>query len=441
MDNTQNNTLVKDSSLNPSSISDPQPDKNTPLENSSLSKVFSPQVLGYVVHAMRILTKLGTIFALFYGQSTYAFPLTIYLILSEVFDQALLFLGKKKPHLYRIIPVIYVINSTLAISGITYFANWILNDYYLVYLIHISSATLAYGTRIGLLSFALTAYFYGILLFAAGATPETYLRIPLMGVVILRLLFNQLRYEKANRSLDNILNIEKSKKDFIGIASHNLRTPVAAIYGYLDLLIRGEAGALNEKQLLYLNRVKSNNHELEALTEKLLQISIFEVGEEVNLFKQPSQIEIIIEDVVEKFTSVAKAKGLQLTFQKQPGLLPPVNIDVDRITSVLSNMVDNALKYTEKGSVTVTATKVDEFVAVSVKDTGVSISKEELPKIFNKFYRSGNILVYNQIGTGLGLYLGKKIVELHGGTVSVDSVQGRGSTFTFTIPIAKEKII
>lgn len=397
--------------------------------------------LEIIVHATRVLVKLGIIATLYFGDSLYALPLTIWIIFSEALDQFLLYLSKRKANFAKLTPVLYVLNSVATISSIAYFADWITNDFYLIYLVHISSATLGYGFKTGFLSFILSTYIYSIFLYLNQAPLELYLRLPLFSIFTLRLFTSQFMYEKVNRFLTNVLSIEKSKQDFIGIASHNLRTPVAAIYGYIELLLRGDAGALSEEQSAYIKKIKGNNRELETLTEKLLQISIIEVGKEVNLFKQPAQIEVIIEDVVDKFIPVAKHKRLVLKFDKKPGLLPLVDVDVEKITAVLSNLLDNALKYTEKGHVTLTANLKDDFVVVSVKDTGIGISEEELPKIFNKFYRSGNILVYNQVGTGLGLYLGQKIVALHKGTINVKSNLGKGSTFELSIPVIKDEEI
>lgn len=391
-----------------------------------------------IVHLIRILVKIGIVVVLFLSGNSYAVVLTVWLLVSEILDQLSLMLVKKKPSVKSGVEIFYVINSVAAISGIAYFAQWSLNDFYLVYLIHISSATLAYGLRIGLVSAILSLLTYSILLFANNAPLTIYFRLPLLSVIVLRLVTAQKRFETASSTLSNILDIEKSKQDFIAIASHNLRTPVAAIYGYIDVLLRGDAGVPNEKQATYLKRIESNNQELEKLTEQLLQISILEVGKETDVLKQSTQIEIVISDVVEKMIPLAQTKGLSLSFQKPASLLPLVNIDVEKIKGVILNLVDNAIKYTQKGSIVVTVQQLGNFLSVAVKDTGVGIAKEELPKLFTKFYRSGNILVYNQIGVGLGLYLGKKIVELLGGSIAVESILGQGSTFTMRLPIIKE---
>lgn len=394
-----------------------------------------------IVHAMRILVKVGIAFALFLSRSPDAVYLAVWLFISELLDQISLILIQKKPSLKAAVEIFYVLNSVSVISGITYFAHWSLNDFYLVYLIHISSSTLAYGVKIGLVSVILSLISYSILLLANNAPLTYYIRLPILSVIVLRLMVSQKRFEIAANTLSNILGVEKSKQDFIAIASHNLRTPVAAIYGYIDVLLRGDVGAPNEKQATFLQRIKSNNQELEKLTEQLLQISVLEVGKETNVLKQPTQIEILVADVVEKMIPIAQTKGLNLSFQKPEVLLPLVNIDVEKINGVILNLIDNAIKYTQKGSIAVSAGQNGNFVSVSVKDTGVGIAKEELSKLFTKFYRSGNILVYNQIGVGLGLYLGKKIVELLGGKLTVESVLGQGSTFTMTLPIIKETSI
>lgn len=396
---------------------------------------------GVIVHAIRITTKLGIALALFFTNNPNALPLALYLGISEILDQISLDLTRTNLNLKKYVGLFYACNSVAAISVITYFANWSLTDFYLIYLVHISSSTLAYGFQNGLLSFILSIFSYSFLLFINQAPLLMYLRFPIMAILVLRLLVSQKNYEKTNRTLNAVLGIEKSKKDFIALASHNLRTPVAAIYGYIDFLLRGDAGSLNEAQADFIRKIRTNNKELEKLTEQLLEISILEVNKEVDLIRQQSQIEVLIEDVVKEHEIMAREKGLILTFQRQDGLLPLVNIDVEKIKSVLSNIIDNAVKYTEKGSVTINAFQKGDYIVISVKDTGIGIAKEELPKIFTKFYRSGNVLIYNKTGVGLGLYLGKQIVELHGGKLTVESVLSEGSSFSLMLPIIKEEML
>ncbi len=391
-----------------------------------------------IVHVIRVLVKLGIAAVLLINNNIYAFPLIAWLFISEALDQLALLLVRYKPQLKKAVEIFYILNSIAVITGIAFFAGWSLNDFYLVYLIHISSSTLAYGVKIGLISFTLSLLSYSVLLFINNALFELYLRLPILSVIVLRLLMSENRFEKSSYTLANILGVEKSKQDFIAIASHNLRTPVAAIYGYIDVLLRGDAGTLNEKQTTFLQRIRSNNLELEKLTEQLLQISILEVGKELNLLKQPTQIEMVVSDIVNNMLPVAQTKALSLTFNKPEILLPLVSVDVEKIKGVILNLVDNAIKYTQKGGVLVTAKQDGNFIQVSVQDSGVGIAQDEMPKLFGKFYRSGNILVYNQIGVGLGLYLGKKIVELLGGKLLAESTLGEGSIFTMTLPIIKE---
>ncbi len=395
----------------------------------------------WIVHAVRISVRVGIVFALWFTRSPHYQVLAAYMVLSEVIDQLAMLAVRQKESLRKWVGYIYVVNSVAAISVVGYFADWLLNDYFLVYLIHVSSATMGFGIGVGLVSFITSMLVYGAMLLGIHAPLITFLRIPIMAIIVLRIVVSQGRYEKAGEMIKNILDIEQAKKDFIAIASHNLRTPVAAIYGYIEVLLRGDAGTLNDQQKIYIQRIQSNNQELEKLTEQLLQVSILEVGREINLMKQPTQIEMLIQDEVNKLIPLAETKSLRLTFNKSRGLLPLVSIDVEKIKSVLSNLIDNAIKYTEKGNITVTARQEDGFIVVSVSDMGIGIAEEDLPKIFTKFYRSGNILVYNKVGIGLGLYLGRQIIELHGGKMTVESRSGQGSVFEFTLPILKEDIL
>src|SRR3989338_690788 len=394
-----------------------------------------------VVHIVRVLVKLGIVLTLVLSNSPNYLVLSIYLVVTEVLDQFSIYFSRLNPKFKRWIGYFYALNSVAVISAIAYFAQWTLNDFYLVYLVHISSSTLAYGFSNGLLSFILSVFTYSSLLFANNAPFYIYVRLPLMSILVLRLLMNQKWYEKIRDTLAYMMDVERSKQDFIGLASHNLRTPVAAIYGYIDLLLRGDVGQLTHEQTSFLEKIKGNNQELEKMTEQLLQISILEVNHEVNLMKQPTQIETIIEDAVVRYEPQAKSKSITLTFQKSTIPLPLTYIDVEKVKSVILNLIDNAIKYTEKGGVTVSANLVNDNIIVGIKDTGVGISPEDLPKVFNKFFRSGSILVYNQTGVGLGLYLGKKIIELHKGTVTVESVLNQGSTFTISLPVGKEDVL
>lgn len=393
-----------------------------------------------IVHLVRVLVKVGLGIAIFFSGSVYSTALIVYVVLSELYEQYSIFLIKSKPNLKIFVSIFYSIESVILITVVGYFTGWATNDYYLIYLIHISSATVGFGYKIGLLSFLLSVSSYSFLLFIFNAPLIFYLRLPIVAVLVLRLLTSQFRYQKTTIFLENVLNVEKSKQDFIALASHNLRTPVAAIYGYIELLLRGDAGRLSEQQSTFVQRIRGNNQELEKLTEQLLQISIFEVGKEMNLLKQPSQIEMIVEDVIDKLKPMADSKKIELSFSKEIKLLPLVNIDVEKIKSVLNNLIDNAIKYTDKGFVRVYIKQINDFLEVTVIDSGIGISADDLPKLFNKFYRSGNILVYNKIGVGLGLYISKQIVELHGGEISVQSELGKGTVFRFTIPILKEEV-
>lgn len=409
-----------------------------PTVNSGLAK--SQKFLNtsnWVVHLVRILVKAGLVVALFVGQTTYFLPLTLHIILSEILDQIFLIFSKKNETVKKLSKIVYPINSVLVINAVAYFANWIENDFYLIYLVHISSASVGYGYRTGIFSSALSVASYSLLLLHGGSEIEYFLRLPLLSILVLRQLLSQFKFEKTDQYLKEILGIEKSKQDFIALASHNLRTPVAAIYGYIEILLRGDFGKLNDRQSVFVDRIRNNNQELEKLTEQLLQISIFEVGKANNLFKQAAQVEVILEEIIEKLRVLAEDKKITLDYQRNSLMLPLIQMDVEKMQSVLVNLIENAIKYTDKGGIKVMVNQEDNWVVISISDTGIGIPTSDLPKLFNKFYRSGNVLIYNKSGIGLGLYIGKQVVELHGGKMAVDSVEGKGSTFRVYLPVAK----
>ncbi|MBU0708492.1 HAMP domain-containing histidine kinase [Patescibacteria group bacterium] len=393
-----------------------------------------------VVCLVRILVRFILVAALFWSKNIYAIPLTAYLFVSEMGDCLTIYLAKTKPEFKEILGILHVLNATSVTLVISLLTGWVFNDFYLVFLINIVSASLAYGLITSMTSAILSISTYSTLLYIYHAPLTLYLRLPLLTSVAILILIDGVRYQNITSYLTHVLSIEKAKQDFIAIASHNLRTPVAAIYGYIELLLSGDTGPLNEDQSSCIDKIKRNNRELEQLSEQVLQISILALGEAANLFKQPSQVGVIIEDVIHNVTSRAQKKGLKLTYLKPNYILPLVDIDIEKITAVLNNLVDNAIKYTETGKVTVAAKNEGGYVVISVIDTGIGIPKADLPKIFSQFYRAGNILVYNQPGLGLGLYLGKRIVDLHNGRITVTSMEGVGTTLTLSLPVTRDSL-
>ncbi|MBU4257015.1 GAF domain-containing sensor histidine kinase, partial [Patescibacteria group bacterium] len=240
----------------------------------------------------------------------------------------------------------------------------------------------------------------------------------------------------ANKKLKEL---DTAKSEFISIASHQLRTPLTIIKGYISMLLEGSFGRLNEKETDPLKKVYESNERLIQLVEDLLDISRIESGKLQLNFKE-MRLEEITDSVAEEFTNSAKSKGLDLIYKKPAQPLPKVKIDKEKIRQVVINLIDNAIKYTGRGSVAVSMDKIDGGVYFCVADTGAGISEEELPSLFKKFSRGKATSLIDANGTGLGLYVGKMMIEAHHGKIWAES-EGRdkGSKFCFTLPAGKAK--
>jgi PAS domain S-box-containing protein len=236
------------------------------------------------------------------------------------------------------------------------------------------------------------------------------------------------------RDISREAEIDRMKNEFISTVSHELRTPMTSIKGYTDLLVTEAAGGLNETQRRFLSIIKSNADRLTALVSDILDISRIETGR-VKLDIRPQEIGKIIHEVVASMESVALEKDQTLEL-RLPEKLPSVRGDHDRITQILVNLVGNACNYTPSGGhVTIAAMELEDSLQVNVSDNGIGISKEDQEKIFDRFYRSDQPEVQASSGTGLGLSIVKMFVDMMGGRLWVESELGKGSTFSFTLPL------
>ncbi|RLD00576.1 MAG: hypothetical protein DRI77_00210 [Chloroflexi bacterium] len=232
---------------------------------------------------------------------------------------------------------------------------------------------------------------------------------------------------------------EKAKSEFVSTVSHELRTPMTSIKGYADLLMMGAVGALTEKQRDFLSIIRDNTDRLTALVNELLDISLIESGK-VELSPSVMSVEDVTDRVITTIKTRAQDKDLILR-QDIPSDLPHVFADADRVTQILTNLIANACQYTSPGGeIVVSASVHDEKVYITVHDTGIGIAPENMDKIFSRFFRADDPLVQEVPGTGLGLAIVKSLVEMHGEQIWVESKPGVGSTFTFTVAIAKPEL-
>ncbi|HFD40400.1 MAG TPA: response regulator, partial [Anaerolineae bacterium] len=227
--------------------------------------------------------------------------------------------------------------------------------------------------------------------------------------------------------------IDRMKSDFVSIVSHELRTPLTSIQGYLDLLLMEAAGPITKQQSSFLEIAKGNTERLHELVSDLLDISRIESGR-ADLDLQVVLLPEIIERVADSVRPKFEERDLTLTLDIPPDL-PEIFGDPMRIEQVLTNLLGNAYKYTQEGGATVRVRQVGNALQVDVEDTGVGIAKEDLPRLFSRFFRAEDQFVRQQPGTGLGLNITKSIVEMHGGRIWVESEPGKGSVFHFTLPL------
>jgi signal transduction histidine kinase len=234
---------------------------------------------------------------------------------------------------------------------------------------------------------------------------------------------NNLQLERANRL----------KSEFLASVSHELRTPMNAIIGYTKLMLDGLDGEMTAQQQTDLFRVAQAADNLLGLINGLLDLAKIEAGK-MELNVEEVNINDVTDEALELVRPHAGEKGLEVR-ATIPATLPNVWADRARVRQVLANMLANAVKFTERGTVSVAATSAEGWVTVSVSDTGVGISPEAQAYVFDEFRQADSSTTRKYGGTGLGLAISKRLVTLHGGRIWVDSEVGRGSTFHFTLPI------
>lgn len=234
--------------------------------------------------------------------------------------------------------------------------------------------------------------------------------------------------------------ILKTKSEFLTVAAHQMRTPLSGIRWSLETLLGEDNKNLNETQRDLLKRTLEATDKVLKLANDLLDTANIEAGKFGYEFVQ-GDLSALIQKVVEGYISLAERHGIKIYFQPPPDGLQPFKFDPMRIKIVIQNLIENALRYNvENGQIIIKIEKKPPYVEVSVTDTGIGIPKEEIPKLFTKFFRATNVLKYETEGTGLGLYITKNIIEAHGGKIWAESIENRGSTFYFTLPM-DEKLL
>jgi len=226
---------------------------------------------------------------------------------------------------------------------------------------------------------------------------------------------------------------DRLKSAFLATMSHELRTPLNSIIGFTGIILQGLAGPLNAEQSKQLEMVRNSARHLLALINDVLDISKIEAGQ-IEIAPAPFDLREAIAKAVQIVSPLAEKRQLQLVVQLAPGVAQ-ITSDRRRVEQILLNLLSNAIKFTEHGSVTLTAENVASAIRIAVTDTGIGIKAEDLNKLFQPFRQLDTGLTRQHEGTGLGLAICKRLVERLGGTISVTSQWGAGSTFQFTLPV------
>ncbi|MFH1294074.1 MAG: ATP-binding protein [Pseudomonadota bacterium] len=229
--------------------------------------------------------------------------------------------------------------------------------------------------------------------------------------------------------------LSKTKSEFISIASHQLRTPLAAIKGYISMILEGTYGKIDQEARKPMENVYQSNERLIKLVNDLLDLSRLEAGK-IEFQPESISLEELISGVVEELKINVQKKGLYIKTMKSSESLPKIIADKEKLRQVILNIVDNAIKYTKTGGITIGLKRVDSRPQIKISDTGMGMTEEEIKNLFQMFSRSKTSSRLHTEGTGIGLYIAKKFVEMHKGKLWAESQgRGKGSAFFIELPI------
>ena len=243
-------------------------------------------------------------------------------------------------------------------------------------------------------------------------------------------------YEETVRQAVELERANKLQADFTAMIAHDLRSPLMNIMGVAEVMVAGMFGSVSREQTKWLGRIQSNSQSLVDLVSDFLDVSKLESGY-IDLSRETLNLSALIQKNLDSYRVLALDKKISIRGSVDPSL-PVIHADPRRLDQVLSNLISNAIKFTrEDGEVEVGAALMDAArVKVWVGDNGVGIAANEIGRLFEKYRQGGNVKHSSHRGTGLGLVICKMIVEAHGGRIWVESVEGKGTTFFFSLPAA-----
>ncbi|MDX1419626.1 MAG: HAMP domain-containing sensor histidine kinase [Rubricoccaceae bacterium] len=245
--------------------------------------------------------------------------------------------------------------------------------------------------------------------------------------------------DRIEGQVEELKRTDRLRRELVANVSHDLRSPLAAMQGYLETLQLKEDDLDPARRTRYLDGALAQSRRLAGLVGQLFELSKLDAGQ-VELQLEAFPLAELVQDVVVQYEAEAEAKGVALRAVLPEDGLPPVRADIGLVERVLTNLLDNALRFTPAGgSVEVRPWRANGRVQVEVADTGVGIEQDQLPQVFDRFFRA-DAARSDGDGAGLGLSIVQRIVELHGGTIRAESAPGEGARFTFTLPLAEPAV-
>jgi signal transduction histidine kinase len=244
---------------------------------------------------------------------------------------------------------------------------------------------------------------------------------------------------ELRRSNAQLQRLDEAKDEFISMASHQLRTPLTSIKGYISMLVEGDVGKVTNQQKHLLDEAFISSERMVRLIGDFLNVSRLQTGKFI-IEKGPVDLAKVVGQEIDSLLPNATARGLKFSY-KPPKNLPLLNLDDSKIRQVIMNFADNAIYYSkEKSTIKIDLKLEGRWIEFTVKDTGIGVPESEKEHLFTKFFRATNARKQRPDGTGVGLFLAKKVVDAHDGQIIFESKQGKGSTFGFRLPLASSRV-
>lgn len=261
--------------------------------------------------------------------------------------------------------------------------------------------------------------------------------------LLISMFFLFRKAEEGKKILENqakeLTRIDKMKTEFVSVASHQLRTPLTAVKLFVEMLRGGKVGKLNERQTEYMTDISASTERMIGLVNDLLNVSQLETGK-LKIKPELINLENLIKEIIEDTAALSESKGSTIHFESKGKEVGEVMIDPNLLRQVIFNLLSNSIRYSKSnGKIVVTLENKESNYVITVEDDGIGIPKEAQKKIFERFYRAENAQALETVGSGLGMYIAKMIIDAFNGKITFKSTEGKGTTFCITMPKHQQK--